>query len=181
MINTASLFDELEKIALNVQLIHEPGLLSTHGLAGKHVTNKTIMAENPGLAKTVNLKPGRDALFMAPKSEFRAMVGQHGDEAYKATRRHELTHYMRGKRGKMARVGTPGLRGLGTTAREELIAHVSALKGRSIPVQQGLARGIAPGTLASMRSAYPGQKLRNVAMGGKAGNLLRRVGRLFKR
>lgn len=72
----------------------------------------------------------------------------------------------------MKRVGTPGLRGLGATAREELIAHLSSMKRRSLPVQQSLAVGTVPGVLESVRSAYPGQRLRDVAKGGTVKRVL---------
>ena len=105
-ITIAAVFDELEKVALSVQQVHHPGLLSFQGLAGKYV-NQDTLKQNPALAKQVGVKPGKGALFMAPKAEFVQMYGPQGEEAYRAIKRHELTHYMRGKRGKMQRVGTP--------------------------------------------------------------------------
>jgi len=175
--------DELEKIALSIKQVDQPGMLSLHGLAGKHVTHDTIMRENPAFAKQLGVSStGKDVIFMAPKQEFAAAYGSHGDEARRAIKRHELTHYMRGKRGKMARLGKPGLRGLGVTAREELAAHlVPALRTKSPEIQKALAKGVLPGTLQSVRTAYPGQRLRDVAMGGKAGALLKRVGKFFRR
>jgi hypothetical protein len=169
-------YNELEKIAISVQVVHEPGLLSEHGLAGKHVTHEKLMAENPALAKKLGIKPGKDVLFMAPQAEYERLYGPQGREGYRAVKRHELTHYMRGKRGKMKRVGTPGLRGLGATAREELVAHISAMRGRSDPAQLALAKGLVPGVVGSVRHAYQGQPLRQVAMGGTLG----RVGRFLR-
>jgi hypothetical protein len=169
----SAFFDELSKVAVSVQEISEPGLLTTHGLAGKWVPHAKVIEENPALAKKVGLRTGRDALFMAPREEFLRAYGPQGGEAYKAVKRHELTHYLRGKRGKMERVGTPGLRGLGATAREELIAHFEAMRGRSPGVQKALAQSFVPGVVGSVRHAYQNRPLRQVAMGGTLGRVAR--------
>ena len=178
-----ALFDEMEKIALGVKQMHQPGLLTFQGLAGKYVTNDTIMKQNPAFAKKLGLSAGgKDALFMAPKQEFASAYGQHGDATYRAIKQHELTHYLRGKKGKMIRYGKPGLRGLGTTAREELAAHLTAAgRAKSPQIQQALARGVVPGTVQSVRAAYPRQRLRDVAMGGSLGKAVGRVRKLFRR
>ena len=171
-------FDEMEKIALGIKLVHEPGALSS-GLAGKYVTNGTVMRESPALAKKFGVSgTGKDLLLIAPKHEFQRAYPGFGDDAYRTIKQHELVHYMRAKKGKLARVGKPGIRGLASTAREELIAHAyPALRTKSPLTQQALARGIIPGTIASVRSAYPGQSLKSVAAGGTLG----RIARLFRR
>jgi len=184
VIDTASFFNEMEKIALGVQEVTQLGAQQPPGFPtvyGSLVKNKEMM-RYPELVKRIGLKSGKDALVMAPESTFVRDFGPNSGAARKAVKQHELTHYIRGRRGKMKRVGTPGLRGLGATAREEIAAYLTpALRAKSPEMQKALSKGILPGTVQSVRSAYPGQRLRDVAMGGKAGALLRRAGRFFRR
>lgn len=171
-----SFYDEVEKIALSIQRVHVPGMLA-QGVAGKHVKRETLMAENPALAKQFGVKTGKDILFIAPESDYTKAFGARGKAGYKAITQHELTHYLRGKRGKMKRFGTQGLRGLGATAREELIAHLApVVRARDPGVQKALSAGVLPGVVASVRHAYKGQPLRQVALGGTLG----RVGKALK-
>jgi len=179
-VTESALFNELEKIALGVQEVTQLGTQQPTGLSnvyGSLIKNKE-MVKDPELVKRIGLKPGKDALIMAPKSTFVRDFGPNSEGAYKAVKQHELTHYLRGRRGKMARVGTPGLRGLASTAREELAAHlVPAMRAKSPEIQQALSKGVLPGTIQSVRAAYPGQRLRDVAMGGT----LKRIAKLFRR
>lgn len=154
----SALARELEKVAVSVKIQHEPGLLTTHGLAGKFVPEAAIRAENPALAASIGLPTGKDALFIAPKEEFiTALHGDaaKGDSAYRNIRRHELTHWLRAKRGKLEGTGKPGLRNVLRTAREEAIAQISGLKAVKDPAHRALlAKGFAPGVVGSVQHAY---------------------------
>lgn len=179
--SVVAFWSELEKIAAGPLVYHEPGLYKNNGLPGKWVSHADLWKENPALARQVGSDPNvvKDVVFLAPKSEFVEMHGERGEEAYKAVRRHEMAHWMRAKRGNMSRMGKPGIRGVGSTLREELVGHVSALKGRSPEVTQALAQGIIPGAVRSTQAAYRGTTLRKAALGGSFGKALRAV-RLIK-
>lgn len=164
-----------EKVAIDIRRAVLPEMGS---VMGKYL-NPAQVAANPlasGLAR------GRPHLLVEkPLSELRAMAGNMRDFAgkpelidqaanalQKNTRRHELTHYLRGKAGKMEGVGQPGLRNVLRTGREELIAYtkgVDAFDKMGPQYVSQAAKGVIPGAVASVREAYP-QGVAHAALGG---------------
>jgi hypothetical protein len=168
--------DELQKIAAGPYVMEEPTFgTARNGTWAKLVKRRDIDA-NPAARKEIGalgVKPGRDIMVTAPDANIKAHFGEHAPAAKKALRRHEMTHWMRGQRGKMKRYGQPGLRGVATTLREEVAAHISSLKGQAPAQQQQLAQGVIPGTMQSSRTAYGGSLRRGAASGGNTGRVLR--------
>ncbi len=164
-----------EKVAIDIRRAVLPEMGS---VMGKYL-NPAQVAANPlasGLAR------GRPHLLVEkPLSELRAMAGNMRDFAgkpelieqaanalQKNTRRHELTHYLRGKAGKMEGVGQPGIRNVLRTGREELIAYtkgVDAFDKMGPQYVSQAAKGVIPGAVASVREAYP-QGVAHAALGG---------------
>lgn len=171
----------MKKVAAGPYVYHEPGAMMS-GMTGKYVTHEDVM-KHPEIAKNIGYRGNKGTLIMAPVEEITRAAG--GDKArgkslYDATRAHEMTHYMRGQRGKMKNVGKPGLVGIASTMREELAANKRSLKALPPEMRKNVKlRGIIGPSWASVRAAYPGQKMKDVAMGGGLGRLLRKA-RLLK-
>ncbi len=173
-----SFCDELEKTALDVRLSTVPGM---GACVGKYF--KPEMVAQHGVLQEV--AKGRPHLVVQkPLEEFRTMLsGQRDyvnnpellDAASRAaqgmTRKHELTHYLRSKAGKMEGYGKPGALNVLRTAREELAGHRTGLRAFSkmdAKTQGEAAKGVVPGTMASLRQAYP-QGLWNAVLGRSGG------------
>jgi len=169
---------ELEKTALDVRLSTVPGM---GACVGKYF--KPEMVAQHGVLQEV--AKGRPHLVVQkPLEEFRTMLsGQRDyvnnpellDAASRAaqgmTRKHELTHYLRSKAGKMEGYGKPGALNVLRTAREELAGHRTGLRAFSkmdAKTQGEAAKGVVPGTMASLRQAYP-QGLWNAVLGRSGG------------
>lgn len=192
MITSAQLgafHDELLKIALDVKVIDIPGL--PHGGIHKKLDSTTppeVHALAKGRKELIGLRP-RPEIRSALDAEVgtalsNSQKGLLSDATYQSMRRHELTHYMRGRKGKLEGIGKPGLRNLARTAREEGIAYHQGLK----PVRKALESGafepalkkrLEAGTGAalgqnfmhSMNHAYPAG-LRRAALSGTLKPLL---------
>lgn len=180
-----SFTDELAKIALDVGVHHEPrGTLAQTGFIGKWFPPETV-EKNPILQQVGKGKP--HVLALPQKEDFKDLLRSRPDfvgnpekleeaaqAAYKSSRRHELTHYLRSKKGKMARYGKPGVRGVLTTGREELAAYVQGakpFKKVSPKAHQEVIAGIPSGVVGSVRTAYP-EGVGKALMGGRLGSAL---------
>ena len=177
--------DELTKISLEIKVHHEPpGTLAQTGFVGKYFSPETV-AKEPILQQVSGGK--KHVLALPQKEDFKQLlqhrpdfigdpekVEQAAQSAYQSSRRHELTHYLRGKKGKMERYGKPGVRGVLSTGREELAAYGQGLKPfkKMGPkaVAQG-AMGVPGGVMGSIRTAYP-EGIRKAMMGGQLGSAL---------
>jgi hypothetical protein len=125
-------------------------------LAGKYIPKKEI-AKNPDIAK--NLDPSlkslkKGLLIERSAGDFPNTKLLSPNQQAKVVRDHELTHYIRDRKGKMNRLGDKGILGVGSTMREELIAHKRSTKSISIPLKNKV-KGILGGTLESTRLLYP--------------------------
>jgi hypothetical protein len=161
----SAMSDELSKIAIDVRRVSYPGLPPGRDAM---FLNAEMTAKQP-LAK--ELAQGRPKLIVErPLEEWRASVASlpqyAGNEelidrvsrvAHEGARRHELTHYLRDKAGKLPPTDKPGFRNTLRLLREEGIAHFEGLK----PVEKlgpdylrRASANVVPGTLASTRSAY---------------------------
>ena len=186
--------DELVKISTELKVHHAPvGALAQHGFVGKYFDPEAVKS-TPVLQQAAQGK--KHLLVLPQKADFRTLlegrrdyigkpelVERAGNAAYQSSRRHELTHYLRQKKGKMARYGKPGVRGLLSTGREEAIAYskgLSPLKRISEKSYVEGMKGVIPGTIGSVRQAYP-QGLRAAAMGGRLGGLIRAGKKLIGR
>lgn len=186
--------DELEKLGAGPDIIHVPGMQQA-GLSGSFLSRRKMRRfykQDPGrMAKELGMTelPKKDVVFLSKEKEIRKVLGksvrgkstpaavirERAKEIYRSTRAHELTHWLRAKRGKFKRMGKPGVRGVLSTGREELAAHVRALKRLPPALKAELAVSVPSGVMFSTRHAYPGKSLRKALMGGQAGKLIRRV------
>tara|TARA_Y100000034_G_C6905241_1_gene419815 strand:+ start:2302 stop:2880 length:579 start_codon:yes stop_codon:yes gene_type:complete len=187
-----SFVNELRKIAagplvidvddislLNGRAVHvlPDGILSPKSQAHHIIRNKfpqAIAAAEQG--KSVILLPSKKNLASSP------YVGPDAaDAAYNQLRRHEMTHWLRWKKGKKGMEISPGVRGVVRNAREEFAASVSQVKTRGLhPAQQKLmASQVIPSTVASVKGNYAHQGgVKKALMGGKAGKALRFLRRI---
>lgn len=185
--------DELLKIASDIKVHHDPvGTMRQTGFVGKYFSPARV-AEEPvlqgisGGKKHVLALPAREDFTDLLKNRPDFVGDPEGlrtasDAAYKSSRKHELTHYLRGKKGKMDRYGKPGVRGVLTTGREEVAAHLQGLKPykRSEKMMSQASQGVIPGVVGSVQSAYP-QGIRKALLGGTLGKALGLGGRLLRR
>lgn len=183
----------IEKLGAGPDIVHVPGLQQA-GLTGKFMPRrqaKRFYKQYSGeMAKELGITgpPKKDVVFLSEEKELRKVIGKkvkgkgvpaaairgRAKGFYAAARAHELTHWLRAKKGKFKRVGKPGVRGVLSTGREELAAHVRSLKRLPPALKAELAFGIPGGVMFSTRHAY-GKPLRKALMGGKAGKLIRKV------
>ena len=161
--------DELEKIAAGPKIFHDPSLLQL-GLVGKYIPPSEIHSTKPQaeyLRNTIpGIKPGQGLLAMTPRETIRASIAkpERANAAYNITRRHEMTHWLRERRGKMKGIGQPGLMNVGRTIREELAGHLSGIRARGtagVPFRDK-AMSVLVGVPASLKAAYPRGVLRAV-------------------
>ena len=91
-----------------------------------------------------------------------------GAAADRSIKRHELTHWLRFKKGKMKHVGKPTIRGVATTVREEFAAHRGQMSRlpKTVPWHRKVL-GIVAGTKASTQAAYPKGILKTLLTRGK--------------
>lgn len=92
----------------------------------------------------------------------RPLKGTFGKEHERNLMRHELTHYIRSKKGKTKGVGESGLKNVLRTIREEAIAYkkgFDAFKYRSIDEK---LLPIVRGIIGSTKAAYPKGILRAI-------------------
>jgi len=147
-----------EKIAAGpvIYKMTDADVAQNPALAGKYIPKKEI-ARNPDMVKQLDpsLKSLKKGLLIEKSP------GYFGNTRFlspnqqaKVVKDHELTHYIRDKKGKMNRLGDRGILGVGSTMREELIAHTRSVKNLKIPFKNK-AKGILGGTLESTRLLYP--------------------------
>tara|TARA_B100000131_G_scaffold132800_1_gene129389 strand:- start:5229 stop:5801 length:573 start_codon:yes stop_codon:yes gene_type:complete len=178
--------DEMEKLAAGPLIVH----MSDPSSPGKHVKASTflnnpperlrqIMAEVPAVRKAA--EKGQSVLFLPSPEGLSKLYGPAGGQAaYNTMRRHEMTHWLRDRRGKMKGVGEPGLRNVLRSAREEMAAHLSQTRTRGLTGVQREALGklVGPGTIGSVKAnyAYMGGA-RKAALGGTASKILKALKR----
>lgn len=186
--------DELQKLALDLRVLDHPGLPVGGAAFDRRPSNPRAAQYHPqvqemaaGKNHLVALQPTADIRqgFEGVASPFTsAQKDLLADAQYKSNRRHELTHYIRGKAGKMEGVGQPGFRNLLRTAREEGAAYKEGVKPfrkviesgafsptemRQLEANTGAHAG--KGFVSSVRHAYP-EGLRRAALGGTLKPLL---------
>ena len=147
-----------EKIAVGpvVYKMTDADVAQNPALAGKYIPKKEI-ARNPDIAK--NLDPSlkslkKGLLIEKSPSYFGSTRFLSPNQQAKVVKDHELTHYIRDRKGKMNRLGDRGVLGVGSTMREELVAHKRSAKNLKIPLKNKV-KGILGGTLESTRQLYP--------------------------
>lgn len=147
-----------EKIAAGpvIYKMTDADVAQNPALAGKYIPKKEI-ARNPDIAK--NLDPSlkslkKGLLIEKDMGYFPSTKLLTPRQQAKVVKDHELTHYIRDRKGKMNRLGDKGILGVGSTMREELIAHKRSTKSIKIPLKNKL-KGILGGTLESTRLLYP--------------------------
>ena len=183
-----SFWGELEKIAAGPFMIEvdDPSLLSGHAL---NVTAESFL-KNPNDTHRVIIKHWPQALEAAKKGRgvvlvpsiknLEQMPGMDPESAranYKQLRRHELTHWMRKRKGYGGIESAPGLRNVLKNTREEWAAHVSqavGTRGISDAHRKQIASAAWPGTMSAVAGNYAHMGgVRKAALGGNFGRALR--------
>jgi hypothetical protein len=153
---------ELEKVAAGPAIQDTPTLLSRFGRVGHYYRPEDMEhPDNAQLKANLGPKSKRGVVLMAPRSEIEQVPGVTSEGAkriYRSYRRHELTHWKRGQKGKLKGVGEPGVRNVLRTAREELVANVQGAKSllRAGVPAGAIGRNAGSTFVGSMRGAYPG-------------------------
>lgn len=157
----------LEKTAAGPLIIDvdDPRLLNTAAL---NLDPKTFFstADTASKAQVRQLFPeavealekGRGVILLPSKANLAQspfLDAEEADAAYKQLRRHEMTHWMRSRKGKDLSV-SPGIRGVLKNAREELAAAVSQTKIKGVPpeITRTLQTSVIPATLTSVKANY---------------------------
>jgi hypothetical protein len=156
VIYLAAFVDELEKIAAGPARIVDEQL--PPGTAQYWQPHKVdaVDAAHPqiGLKRHVGKRHG--ALLSGPSPQFPSFEE---NAASRGLRRHELTHWLRDRKGKMTGVGKPGFGNVLRTAREEAVAYggeLKSLRRAGAPHMQPLSVMTIPKRfLGSMKAAYP--------------------------
>jgi hypothetical protein len=133
-----------------------PDVTRNPEMAGYYIPKKRI-AQNPDVAKKLDpsLKSLKKGIFVQkPEEYFENTRFLTPKQQTKIIKDHELTHYLRDRKGKMNRLGDRGILGVVSTMREELIAYKRSIKGLKIPLKNKV-KGILGGTLESTRLLYP--------------------------
>lgn len=170
----------LEKTAAGPLIIDvdDPRLLSTNAV---NLDPKSFLSTADSPAKTLikqqypeaveALKAGRGVIMLPSKANLAQnpfLDAETADATYKQLRRHEMTHWMRGRKGKDLST-SPGIRGVLRNAREELAATASQtkIKGVSPAITRTLQANMVPAALASVKSnyAHQGGPLKAMAQG----------------
>lgn len=171
--------DELEKIAAGPRVIYDPEMRTGAQYWPPSFVDR-VEAARPDIGVKAMVGKKHGALVGPHPSQF--SHHPEGAQAYKALRRHEMTHWMRDRRGLFGGVGKPGLRNVLRTAREEGAAYLSQRKAlRNAPQirRQSLVR-LPKDFLTSMRAAYPAG-VGKAVMGGTLGKVVRPIAGLAKR
>jgi hypothetical protein len=149
-----SMRDELEKltkIAAGPEIIHRRFVKKDRGSAFFDPIKNRIELPYPSKAIPDAWRTHMVASMTAPR-----YAKEIQRDAYRSSRRHELTHWLRHKRGKLPTNPQVGLRGVGRTAMEEAIAYRQGLKRlKTWPGRLGAAAGIPGGIISSIRHVYP--------------------------
>jgi hypothetical protein len=126
--------------------------------------------------KDVVLVPSKKALLAMGVPE------RNIDPLYRATRRHEIAHWSRARKGKMKGYGEPGLRNVLRSAREEMIAYGSMGKRLPEEMERNWAKEFFPATAASVQQAYaPTGGVKKAILGGSLSKPARIARKLLKR
>ena len=165
-----------EKIAVGPAMMPNPGYGINNAIAAKYITAKSLLEgqrTNPQIAqelKSVNPKWKTEGLILhAPKGAIKDAPFMTGPEMARALKRHELTHYIRHKKGLLPDdLGKLGPKGVATVFREELAAHRAMVKRvpKTVPLQAKLM-AVINGTMASAREIYPQGIVKAILRKGK--------------
>jgi hypothetical protein len=157
--------DELEKISAGPALVYDPQAEQSGSAAAywppKKVDQVDTIHPQLGLKKYVGKKHG--LIVTTHPSQY--AYHPEGKAAYRALRRHEMTHWARDKKGKMKGIGEGGLGNVLRTAREEVVAYGSQDKalrrgGAGLGTRVKAVLRTPKLFLGSMRTAYPKGVLR---------------------
>lgn len=193
---------ELEKLALGVKHVVEPGLMQ-RGILAMYRTPEMLQADPAQAVKQfVEKNPSKGLLLTTPREEVKAymeaigkrvghkVTPQHVDAVMRSMKRHELTHYLQTRRGQKAM--QPGIRGVLRTAAME----AEAIKGGYKPISKlplrsrlgyigtaplGVAQNVSLGyrPLGGVRKALLGGTLGRLGEAARTGaHILRRVARV---
>lgn len=185
----SAFFAELEKIAAPHLLEYDYNPVE-HGPSpfAKYMTQQQFQQSSghPIIRAATEKRqvPAGKPIVLMPSKE---SVGRHFDsttakDIWHHLLRHENTHYLRDKAGKMEGVGKPGLRNVMRSAREEGIAYAegAASKHLSDIAKTRAKRGIGIGVASSVAHTYaPLGGPRKAVLGGRLGAGLRAL-RLIK-
>jgi hypothetical protein len=183
-------FSELEKIAAPHLLEYDYNPVE-HGPSpfAKHMTQQQFQqnANHPLILAATEKRQvpaGKSSIVLMPSKE---SMGRHFDstttkDLWHNLLRHENTHYLRNKAGKMEGLGKPGLRNVLRSAREEGIAYAEGAGSKHLSdiAKTRATYGIGSGVASSLAQAYaPLGGPRKAALGGRLGAGLRAL-RLIK-
>ena len=160
----------MEKVAAGPLIIHveDPNLLNARAV---HITPEGLISQKEEAHRTIAnrwpkamdaAKSGR-AVILLPSvenlSKHPSLSPEDAKATYKQLRRHELTHWMRHRKGYRGMQVKPGIGNVLRNAREELAAHVSQVKTKGLNPSQKAAfkSAIIPGTLQSVSQNYSHQ------------------------
>lgn len=175
--------DELTKIALGVV---EREASPQHMLGGHGMLTPSHLMSPMGRA-TYSVPEGKALLRVAPTEDHLKQLGgirrlmtegtqkNVGEDLRNVTRRHELIHYMRARKGLMDGAGKPGIRNVLRTLREETAAGLGAAIRAKNPVIRALSIPSAlggAGVSTSNAYAHTGG-VGKALLGGSIGKVLR--------
>lgn len=140
----------------------------------------------PQAQELTQIRPDKKGIILnRPPSDVQKMHPRLSDVEAKALSRaklrHELTHALRDRAGKMERYGKPGVRGVLTTMREEALAYGKELGSldKHPQLQTQVAQGTGPNFFTSLRAAHaPQGGVRKALLSGSLKPLATRLGLL---
>lgn len=186
----SAFFTELEKIAGPhlLEYDYDPALHGPSPFA-RYMNQQQFQqaADHPLVRAATEKRPipaGKSSVVLMPTRE---SMGRHFDstttnDLWHSMLRHENTHYLRDKAGKMEALGKPGLRNVLRSAREEALAYAEGASSKHLSdaAKTKSIHGIGPSTAFSVTHAYaPSGGVRKAALGGRLGAGLRAL-RLIK-
>lgn len=182
----SAFFAELEKIATPYLLEYDYNP-AEHGPSpfARYMTREHLQqnAAHPLILSATEKRPvpaSKSSVVLMPSKE---SLGRYFDnttakDVWHSMLRHENTHYLRDKAGKMEGLGKPGLRNIMRTAREEAIAYAEGAGSRHLSdaAKARSIQAIGPNTSHSIHAAYaPTGGVRKAALGGRFGDALRKL------
>jgi hypothetical protein len=176
-----SFFAELEKIA-GPHLVEYDWDPAMGGPMAGYVKKDDIgyaRAAYPHFEQAIEKRPlpaGKSSVVMMPSRESLSRHFSNPKDMWHEMLRHENTHYLRDKAGKMDGMGQPGLRNVLRTIREEAIAYGKGGTSRHLSeaMKQKALQAAGANTVFSVRSAYaPIGGPAKGALAGRLGSALR--------
>lgn len=133
-------------------------ILTNPNLSGKYVRPQELQA-NRSMAKLLDptlrsLKKGLIILRPADSFKFGPNSKISGKQAADILRKHEMTHYLRDKKGLLNNVGKKNIRGIFSTIREEGAAQFRSMKGLKMSKAKKAGSAVA-GVIGSLKYLYP--------------------------